>query len=403
MNYQQTLTWLFDRLPMYQRVGAPAMRFGLDNMQTLSTALGDPHRKFKSVHIAGTNGKGSTAHMLASVLQMAGYKVGLYTSPHLKDFRERIRINGTPIEEDVVVEFVAKHYSILISGNYSFFEVTVAMAFSVFANEEVDIAIVEVGMGGRLDATNIVTPILSIITHISNDHQQFLGESVEEIAFEKAGIIKPNVPVIIGKNTSEVQQVLIEIADAKSSPVTLFDPTKSLNYSTDLLGDYQQENLANVTAALEALDGFLVPEKALSMGLLQVASNTGLQGRWQVLGDQPKVIADVAHNEAGISSIMKQVRSMQFAKLHIVFGMVNDKDFGRIACHLPKDAVYYLCSPNVIRAKPVSALVNEFTDLGFVGHTCDSVSAALSLARSKASSSDLVLVCGSLFTVAEVI
>ena len=279
MNYQQTLTWLFDRLPMYQRVGAPAMRFGLDNMQTLSTALGDPHRKFKSVHIAGTNGKGSTAHMLASVLQMAGYKVGLYTSPHLKDFRERIRINGTPIEEDVVVDFVAKHHSFLISGNYSFFEVTVAMAFSVFANEEVDIAIVEVGMGGRLDATNIVTPILSIITHISNDHQQFLGESVEEIAFEKAGIIKPNVPVIIGKNTSEVQQVLIEIADAKSSPVTLFDPTKSLNYSTDLLGDYQQENLANVTAALEALDGFFVPDKALSMGLLQVASNTGLQGR----------------------------------------------------------------------------------------------------------------------------
>jgi len=403
MNYQQTLTWLFDRLPMYQRVGAPAMRFGLDNMQTLSTALGDPHRKFKSVHIAGTNGKGSTAHMLASVLQMAGYKVGLYTSPHLKDFRERIRINGTPIEEDVVVDFVAEHHSILISGNYSFFEVTVAMAFSVFDEEEVDIAIVEVGMGGRLDATNIITPIVSIITHISNDHQQFLGESVEEIAFEKAGIIKPNVPVVIGKNTSEVQQVLIEIADANSSPVTLHNPTKSLNYSTDLLGDYQQENLANVTAALEALEGFFVPEKALSMGLLQVAKNTGLQGRWQVLGDQPKVIADVAHNEAGISSIMKQVRSMQFTNLHIVFGMVDDKDFGRVARHLPKDAIYYLCSPNIIRAKPVSALVDEVTELGFIGHSCDSVSAALSLARSKASHSDLVLICGSLFTVAEVL
>ncbi|MDG1823330.1 MAG: bifunctional folylpolyglutamate synthase/dihydrofolate synthase [Flavobacteriaceae bacterium] len=401
MNYNQTLAWLFKRLPMYQRVGAPAMRLGLDQMNRLSTALENPHRSLKCIHIAGTNGKGSTAHMLASVLQTAGYTVGLYTSPHLKDFRERIKINGQPIDEDTVVDFVNQHLETLEVGNYSFFEATVGMAFSSFTKAQVDIAIIEVGLGGRLDATNIITPILSIITHISKDHQQFLGNTIEEIAAEKAGIIKENVPVVLGQNIESVQKVILDKGKSLSSPVFFANQTET--YVTDLLGDYQKENLATAYMALQVLTEFDVNENHIQEGLQVVAENTGLQGRWQILEDLPMVIADVAHNEAGISAVMNQLQSMTYDQLHIVFGMVEDKDFEQVQQHLPKDAMYYFCSPKVVRAKAVDQLFAEATRFGYNGKPYESVSDALDAAKTMASPSDIILVCGSLFVVAEVI
>jgi dihydrofolate synthase/folylpolyglutamate synthase len=401
MNYNQTLAWLFKRLPMYQRVGAPAMRLGLDQMNRLSAALGNPHRDLKCIHIAGTNGKGSTAHMLASVLQTAGYTVGLYTSPHLKDFRERIKINGHPIDKEIVVDFVSKNLEILEVGSYSFFEATVGMAFSSFAKARVDVAIMEVGLGGRLDATNIITPILSIITHISKDHQQFLGNTIEAIATEKAGIIKENVPVVLGQNSESVQKVILDKAKSLSSPVFFANQTET--YATDLVGDYQKENLATAYMALQALTEFDVNENHIQQGFQAVANNTGLQGRWQILEDSPKVIADVAHNEAGIAAVMNQLKSMTYDQLHIVFGMVDDKDFDQIQQHLPKEATYYFCSPKVVRAKAVDQLFAEANRFGYNGKNYGSVSDALDDAKTMASPSDIVLVCGSLFVVAEVL
>lgn len=401
MNYNQTLAWLFKRLPMYQRVGAPAMRLGLDQMNRLSAALGNPHRSFKCIHIAGTNGKGSTAHMLASVLQTAGYTVGLYTSPHLKDFRERIKINGQPIDKDIVVDFVNQHLDTLEAGNYSFFEATVGMAFSSFAKEQVDVAVIEVGLGGRLDATNIITPILSIITNISKDHQQFLGNTIEAIAGEKAGIIKENVPVVLGQNEKSVQKVILDKAKSLGSPVYFAKQTN--DYTTDLLGDYQKENLATASMALQVLSEFDIDDRNRQEGLLSVAKNTCLQGRWQILADSPTVIADVAHNEAGIAAVMNQLKSTTYAQLHIVFGMVEDKDFEQVQQHLSKDATYYFCSPKVVRAKAVDQLFAEANRLGFNGKPYGSVSDALDAAKTMASPSDIILICGSLFVVAEVI
>jgi dihydrofolate synthase/folylpolyglutamate synthase len=401
MNYSQTLAWLFKRLPMYQRVGEPAMRLGLDQMNRLSVALGNPHRSLKCIHIAGTNGKGSTAHMLASVLQTAGFTVGLYTSPHLKDFRERIKINGQPIDKDIVVDFVNENLQTLEAGNCSFFEVTVGMAISSFAKARVDVAIIEVGLGGRLDATNIITPILSIITHISKDHQQFLGNTIEAIAAEKAGIIKENVPVVLGQNKESVKNVILDKAKSLSSPVFFANQIKA--YATDLVGDYQKENLVTAYTALQVLTEFDVNEDHIREGLQAVAKNTGLQGRWQIIADSPKVIVDVAHNEAGIAVVMNQLQSMTYDQLHIVFGMVEDKDFDQIQQHLPKDAAYYFCSPKVVRAKSVDQLFSEASRFGYNGKPYASVSNALYAAKTMASHSDIILVCGSLFVVAEVI
>jgi dihydrofolate synthase/folylpolyglutamate synthase len=401
MNYSQTLAWLFKRLPMYQRVGAPAMRLGLDQMNLLSASLGNPHRSLKCIHIAGTNGKGSTAHMLASVLQTAGYRVGLYTSPHLKDFRERIKINGQPIDKDIVVDFVNQNLEILEAGNYSFFEATVGLAFSSFAQAQVDVAIIEVGLGGRLDATNIITPILSIITHISKDHQQFLGNTIESIAAEKAGIIKENVPIVLGQNKESVQKVVLDKAKTLSSSVFFSNQTE--NYATDLIGDYQKENLSTAYTALKILKDFDVNENHIREGLQAVSKNTGFEGRWQILEDSPMVIADVAHNEAGISAVMNQLKSMTYDKLHIVFGMVEDKDFDQIQRYLPKDAIYYFCSPKIVRAKAVDQLYAEANRYGFNGKSYGSVSEALDDAKTIASSSEIILICGSLFVVSEVI
>ena len=401
MNYSQTLAWLFKRLPMYQRVGAPAMRLGLDQMKSLSAALGNPHRSLKCIHIAGTNGKGSTAHMLASVLQTAGYTVGLYTSPHLHDFRERIKINGQPIDKNTVVDFVNENLETLEAGNYSFFEATVGMAFLSFAQAQVDVAIIEVGLGGRLDATNIITPILSVITHISEDHQQFLGDTIEAIAGEKAGIIKEKVPVVLGYNEKSVQKVIIE--KAKSTSSTVFFAKQTESYATDLLGDFQKENLATAKMALQVLQEFDLGEKHIHEGFREVVKNTGLQGRWQVIADSPTVIADVAHNKAGIRAVMNQLKSVTYDHLYIVFGMVEDKDFKQIQKQLPKDATYYFCSPKVVRAKAVDQLFAEANRLGYNGKPYESVSAALDAAKTMASPSDIILVCGSLFVVAEVI
>ena len=401
MNYSQTLAWLFKRLPMYHRVGAPAMRLGLDQMNCLSAALGNPHRRLKCIHIAGTNGKGSTAHMLASVLQTAGYTVGLYTSPHLQDFRERIKINGQPIDKENVVDFVNQHLETFEAGNYSFFEATVGMAFSSFAQAKVDVAIVEVGLGGRLDATNIITPVLSVITHISKDHQQFLGHTIEAIAEEKAGIIKEKVPVVLGQNEKTVQKVILE--KAKSTSSTVFFANQTESYKTDLLGDYQKENLATAKMALQVLPEFDVKENHIKEGLQAVAKNTGLQGRWQVIADSPIVIADVAHNQAGIEAVMNQLQSMSYDHLHIVFGMVEDKNFKQIHQHLPKDAAYYFCSPKVVRAKAVDQLFKEANRLGYNGKPYESVSDALDAAKTMASPSNIILICGSFFVVAEVI
>tara|TARA_B100000900_G_scaffold99486_1_gene82241 strand:- start:1952 stop:3163 length:1212 start_codon:yes stop_codon:yes gene_type:complete len=403
MNFSQTLTWLFERLPMYQRVGPPAMRLGLDQMNRLSAALGDPHGSTKCIHIAGTNGKGSTAHMLASVLQTAGYTVGLYTSPHLKDFRERIKINGQAVDKKSVVDFVNQNLEVLEEGGYSFFEVTVGMAFSIFAKAQVDVAIVEVGLGGRLDATNIITPILSVITHISKDHQQFLGDTIAAIAGEKAGIIKENIPVVLAKNEKVVQQVIIDKAKSTSSPILFAEPASQIEYTTDLLGDYQKENLANVTMAITALSEFNVEEKQLIEGLQSVVKNTGFQGRWQILQETPKVIADIAHNAAGIAAVIEQIKTIKYNHLHIVFGMVKDKDFGQISTHLPKDASYYFCSPNVIRSKAVDQLFAEASQLGIRGAKYDTVASALDVAKQEASPADIILVCGSLFVVTEVL
>ena len=401
MNYNQTLAWLFKRLPMYQRVGAPAMRMGLDQMNRLSAELGNPDRSLKCIHIAGTNGKGSTAHMLASVLQTAGYTVGLYTSPHLKDFRERIKINGQPIDKEIVVDFINQHLEVLESGNYSFFEATVGIAFSSFSKAQVDVAIIEVGLGGRLDATNIITPILSIITHISKDHQKFLGNTIEAIATEKAGIIKKNVPVVLAQNKESVKKVILDKAKSLSSPV--FYANQSETYTTDLAGDYQRENLATAYMALQVLTEFDVNENQIREGLQAVAKNTILHGRWQILQESPTVIADVAHNEAGIAAVMNQLKSMSYDQLHIVFGMSKDKDFRQIQQHLIKDVEYYFCSPKVVRAKAVDELFMEANSLGYNGKPYESVSDALNAAKTMASPSDIIFICGSLFVVAEVI
>ena len=401
MNYNQTLAWLLKRLPMYQRVGTPAMRLGLDQMNRLSAALGNPHRSLKCIHIAGTNGKGSTAHMLASVLQTAGYTVGLYTSPHLKDFRERIKINGQPIDKENVVDFVNQHQEKLEVGNYSFFEATVGMAFSSFAKAQVDVAIIEVGLGGRLDATNIITPILSVITHISKDHQQFLGHAIEAIAGEKAGIIKEKVPIVLGQNEKTVKKVILE--KVKSTSSTVFFANQSESYTTDLLGDYQKENLATAYMAIQALTEFDINENHIREGLQAVTKNTGFQGRWEILEYSPMVIADVAHNEAGIRAVMNQLKSMTYDQLHIVFGMVEDKEFDQIHQQLPKDAIYYFCSPKVVRAKAVDQLFSEASRFGYNGKPHDSVSDALEDAKKMTSPSDIILICGSLFVVAEAI
>ena len=402
MNYQDTLDWMFSQLPMYQRQGVTAFKKDLTNILAFSKELGFPEREFKSVHIGGTNGKGSTSHMIASILQEAGYKVGLYTSPHLKNFTERIRINGKEVSRDYVVDFVIEHKTFLEQQGLSFFEMTVGMAFNYFAKESVDIAIVEVGLGGRLDSTNIISPEVSVITNIGYDHTQFLGETLPEIAFEKAGIIKENVPVVIGEEQEEVMPVFQKKAGSVNSKIDIAS-SYGLNYSTDLLGTYQIKNLKTAVAALRYLKGFAVSEHHIEEGLRKVAQNTKLKGRWQVLHKKPKVICDTAHNSEGLHYVVKQLQQENFDNLHVVLGVVNDKKLDNILGFFPKEATYYFCKPDIPRGLDQKELRKKSKDHNLLGDDYESVKEAYQAALNNATESDLIYVGGSTFVVAEVI
>ena len=405
MNYSETTQWLFSQLPLYQNVGKSAYKADLSQTLKLAKQLSHPEHQFKSIHVGGTNGKGSTAHMLASVMQEAGYKVGLYTSPHLKDYRERIRINGEMISEDFVVDFVAHNKSFFESNALSFFEMSVGMAFAYFAQEQVDIAMVEVGLGGRLDSTNILNPEVSVITNIGLDHTQFLGTTLEAIAGEKAGIIKPKTPIVIGETQSETEVVFRTKATKEQAPIYFADQRIESILPTSLKGIYQIHNVRTVLQTIEILNSgaFTIPTKAVQQGLLKVTENTGLQGRWEVLGTAPKIICDTAHNREGLRLVFKQIKSQKFQRMHVVLGMVNDKDVQSLLELFPKQAQYYFCKPNVPRGLVASQLAQIFTQYGFEGSIYPSVKDALKAAKQSASHDDLIYVGGSTFVVAEII
>lgn len=404
MNYQETTNWMFNQLPMYQLQGASAYKEDLTNIKLLVDHLDNPQNRLKCIHVAGTNGKGSTSHMLASVLQEAGYKVGLYTSPHLKDFRERIKINGEEISEDFVCEFVAKHKDFFEANDMSFFEMSVGLAFDYFASEKVDIAIIEVGLGGRLDATNIITPLVSVITNIDLDHTQFLGNTPAAIAGEKAGIIKPNVPVVIGEYTNETQSVFLAKAEENKAPIYFASDLISQVFPSDLIGDYQFHNKKTVQqtiAVLNSQNEFKVSDENLKSGLSKVVKNTGLQGRWQQLGENPKIICDTAHNKHGLTVVMNQIQNETFDKLHIVLGVVNDKDLDTILPLFPKNAQYYFCRPDSSRGLATEILKEAAKKYDLIGAKYDSVAEAFDSARQNAAQNDFIYVGGSTFVVAE--
>jgi len=420
MNYQAAIDFLFNALPMYQRIGKAAYKANLDNTIALDDYFGHPHKKFRTLHIAGTNGKGSVSHMLAAILQQAGYKTGLYTSPHLNDFRERIRINGVMIPEEDVCNFVLQHSGIIEHLKPSFFEMTVAMAFDYFARENVDIAVIEVGMGGRLDSTNIITPLVSVITNIGYDHTQFLGETLPEIAAEKAGIIKPEVPVVIGENQPETLPVFIKHAQQLHSPLFLADNNytaqiiretetyaeysvnDSLVYRLDLMGHYQKMNLQTVLCTIDQLKSYQISiqQTNLESALSNVQKNTGLRGRWQILQHKPLVVADTAHNAEGLAYTMKQIAQKQFKQLHIIFGVVNDKDVGKILPLLPVDASYYFTKASIPRALAEKELQHLANQSGLQGNSYASVGEAYHAALSFAGPDDMIYIGGSTFIVA---
>ncbi|OHT44761.1 bifunctional folylpolyglutamate synthase/dihydrofolate synthase [Flavobacterium tructae] len=404
MNYQETTNWMFNQLPMYQLQGASAYKEDLTNIKLLAAHLGNPQDQLKCIHVAGTNGKGSTSHMLASVLQEAGYKVGLYTSPHLKDFRERIKINGQEISENFVCQFVAKHKNFFEANDMSFFEMSVGLAFDYFASEKTDIAIIEVGLGGRLDATNIITPLVSVITNIDLDHTQFLGNTPAAIAGEKAGIIKPNVPVVIGEYTFETQPVFLAKAKLNEASIYFASDLITEVFPSDLIGDYQFHNKKTVQQTIHILNSqneFKISDENLKNGLLYVVKNTGLQGRWQQLGENPKIICDTAHNQHGLAVVMKQIQKESFENLHIVLGVVNDKDLDSILPLFPKNAQYYFCSPNSSRGLKTEILNQTAKKHHLIGENYDSVEHAFTAARKNASKNDFIYVGGSTFVVAE--
>lgn len=403
MTYTQTLDWMFAQLPIYQNKGKSAFNGKLDNIKLFSKALGFPEQYFKSIHVAGTNGKGSSSHMLASVLQEAGYKVGLYTSPHLKDFRERIRINGSKIPENAVISFVKDNMSFFKEHKLSFFEMTVAMAFKYFANEKVDIAIIEVGLGGRLDSTNIITPEVSLITNIGLDHTDLLGDTLEKIAAEKGGIIKNNIPVVISEHQKETAPIFKEIASFNNAPILFADSILVKTYKTSLLGNYQQKNIKGVLATLEQLKEFTIPNSAIEKGLLNVVENTGLMGRWQLLQEQPRVICDTAHNKEGLSLTMKQLNVQKYKSLFIVLGVVKDKNLDAILPLFPKNAKYFFCCPKIERGLNAAELKAKASSFLLLGDAYSSVKEALKNAKSLAKKEDLIYVGGSTFVVAEIV
>ena len=388
---------------MYQRQGSSAFKKDLTNIEAFSNKLHQPEKKFPSIHVGGTNGKGSTGHMIASVLQSAGYKVGLYTSPHLKDFRERIRINGKPIPEAEVIVFIERHKNFLENQKLSFFELTVGMAFDHFAEKKVDIAVIEVGLGGRLDSTNIINPLISVITNIGYDHMQFLGNTLEEIAVEKAGIIKQKTPVVIGETQKETAEVFKAIAKQKEAPIYFADQEVSTVYQSDLKGDYQQMNMKTAVKTFKLLQemDYKISEETLKEGLLNVSLNTGLKGRWQVLQSNPKVICDTAHNQEGLRIVLSQLSQESYENLHIVLGVVNDKELGSILSMFPKSAQYYFCKPAIPRGLDAEDLSAQAENYKLVGNVYQSVEAAYGQALNNAHQDDLIYVGGSTFVVAE--
>ena len=403
MTYQETLEWMFAQLPMYQQKGISAFKGKLDNILALSAYLGHPERKFKSIHVAGTNGKGSSSHMLASILQEAGYKVGLYTSPHLKDFRERIRINGIPVSKKFVVDFIKKNKLFFEAHDLSFFEMTVGMAFQYFEKEKIDIAIVEVGLGGRLDSTNIITPEVSLITNIGYDHVEMLGDTIAKIAFEKAGIIKPGIPVVISELQEETATVFNNIAGERGSKIIFAGEVIPGNYKTSLLGSYQAKNVKGVVATIKELKGFDIREEHIVDGLLNVSVNTGLLGRWQTIGANPTVVCDTAHNTEGLSIVLDQIEQQKYTDLHLVIGFVKDKNLEQILPLFPKNAHYYFCRPNIQRGLDELVLKTRALEFGLKGDTYSSVNEAVNAALGVADKTDFVFVGGSTFVVAEIV
>lgn len=406
MTYQETLDWLFSQLPMYQNQGTKAYKKDLSNSLKLAEHLNNPHTGFKSIHVGGTNGKGSTSHMIASVLQEAGYKVGLYTSPHLKDFRERIRINGTPVSKDYVVDFVANNKSFFESNSLSFFEMTVGLAFQYFNEKKVDFGVIEVGLGGRLDSTNIITPMISVITNIGLDHMEYLGDTHESIALEKAGIIKTGVPVVIGETDVRTIDVFRKKALEMRSKLIQADQIERLKYyPMDVIGHYQGKNQLTALATLELLVeiGMELNESHLVRGFKNIISNTGLLGRWQVLDTNPMIIADTAHNYEGLELVMNQILQMESEHLHMVIGFVRDKDVNRLVSLFPKKAHYYLCQANVARSMDIDNLSKLFTDHELKNSVFNSVIEAFHSAKERAGNNDLIFVGGSTFVVAEVL
>lgn len=415
MNYQETLDYMFSQLPMYHRIGAAAYKADIQPTIDMMEALGNPELKFKSIHVAGTNGKGSVSHFLASILQEAGYKVGLYTSPHLVDFRERIRINGEMIPQQEVVDFVERNRQLFADLKLSFFEMTVGMAFDYFAQEKVDIAVVEVGMGGRLDSTNVILPELSVITNIGLDHTQFLGDTLEKIAVEKAGIIKEGVPVVVGETQPETEPVFRRIAIEHFAPITFADQHYVVDdisrYTEELTGEYQKKNIATVLEAVEVLNScsrFSISNSQLQRGLSRVVTNTHLHGRWQTIGTEPLTICETAHNEPGIRAMMDKLKSMDFKRLHLVYGCVNDKDFRSILQLLVAQFTssnfqfsFYFTQPSVPRRLPVADLQAAAGEMGIEGPGYGNVKEAIAAARKVAGHDDLVLVTGSIFLVAD--
>ena len=404
LNYQETLSWMFNRLPMFQTQGKTALNNKLDNILAFTSVLGNPQTKFKSLHIAGTNGKGSSSSMLASILQEAGYKVGLYTSPHLKDFRERIKINGKEIPEDYVVSFIAKNRSFLEEYHLSFFEMTVGMAFSYFENEKVDIAVIEVGLGGRFDSTNIITPEVSLITNISKDHTDILGDTLPKIAFEKAGIIKRNVPVVISEYQEETAPVFTAKAKEMNAPI-IFANHIETSLTTDLQGTYQEKNIKGVIAVTELLihQGWDITPENIAQGLLHVVHNTNLKGRWQTLGSYPTIVCDTGHNVGGLTYVMEQLKKQTYTHLHIVVGFVKEKDVNSVLELFPKEATYYFCSPAIARGLNVDTLKEIATAKGLQGERYSSVAEALNAAKAQALPTDFIFIGGSTFVVAEVV
>ena len=424
MTYQETIEYLFNSAPLFQNVGKDAYKEGLENTHTLDKHFGHPHRKFKTIHVAGTNGKGSCSHTLAAILQSAGYKVGLYTSPHLVDFRERIRVNGEVISKEYVIDFVEQHRSFFEPLHPSFFELTTAMAFNWFAMQGVDVAVIEVGLGGRLDCTNIISPDLCVITNISFDHIQFLGDTLAKIASEKAGIIKPKIPVVIGEIHPETESVFINKSDLESAPIhfaqressvqkAIFTPEGGITYHTTeypllkgQLGGYcQVKNTQTILTAVRILQekGYHIEKEHVYQGFEEVCRLTGLMGRWQILQEQPKMICDTGHNKAGIEYIVKQLSAQVYRQLRIVLGMVNDKDISGVLAMLPKEATYYFTKASVSRALSEEKVKELAQQAGLQGNTYPNVEEAVQAACSEAHPDDLIFVGGSTFIVADLL